>query len=235
MCFRTLVRQPPPRAAAITFGSAGRPTSPAGVRALPCRGLLVGGCLVSLLAAGPAVAAAKALAATEAGEPQRRPVPRPFPRPSPPASDPGAAPPRAESPLETPSAAETPAAAGAPGAAGTPTAETLGLPVYPASQFIASYDAGRQQRYYLFGANSDFDAMVRYYGNVLRERGNRVFDAPPTHVFEVGRFREREMAFPPGVTIKDYAWNGSEGYPDPAGGRFRTIIQIVPPPPGSSR
>jgi len=39
-------------------------------------------------------------------------------------------------------------------------------------------------------------------------------------------------------TVKDYAWNGSEGYLNPAGGepaRFRTIIQIVPSPPPSQR
>ena len=132
-------------------------------------------------------------------------------------------------------ASTAPAAAGA---AEAPTEAMLGFPVYPAAQFITSYDAGRRQRYYLYGTNSDFEAMVRYYRNVLRERGNRVFDEPPTHIFEVGRFREREMAFPPSVTVKDYAWNGSEGYLSPAGGepaRFRTIIQIVPSPPQSRR
>ncbi len=187
----------------------------------------IGGCLASLLAASAP------LDASGAGEPQRRPVPRPFPRPgqSEPARD--EARPRVESP------APAQAAAGAVEAA--PTAAMLGLPVYPAAQFITSYDAGRQQRYYLYGTNSEFEAMVRYYRNVLRERGNRVFDDPPTHIFEVGRFREREMAFPPSVTIKDYAWNGSEGYLSVAGvaggepARFRTIIQIVPSPPQSRR
>ncbi len=186
---------------------------------------LVGGCLLSLLAASPP------LDASLAGEPQRRPVPRPFPRPgqAEPARD--EARPRAEDPAPV-------QAAGAPAAA-APTEAALGFPIYPAAQFITSYDAGRRQRYYLFGTNSDFEAMVRYYRNVLRERGNRVFDEPPTHIFEVGRFREREMAFPPSVTVKDYAWNGSEGYLNPAGGeepaRFRTIIQIVPSPPQSER
>ena len=37
----------------------------------------------------------------------------------------------------------------------------------------------------------------------------------PTHVFEIGRFREETMAFPPGVTVKDYTWNGSAGYLNP--------------------
>ena len=190
--------------------------------------IFIGGFLASLLATSAP------LDASPVGEPQRRPVPRPFPRPgqSEPARD------QARPRVEDPASAQAPVAPAAVPAEAAPTAAMLGLPVYPAAQFITSYDAGRQQRYYLFGTNSDFEAMVRYYRNVLRERGNRVFDDPPTHIFEVGRFREREMAFPPSVTIKDYAWNGSEGYLSVAGGepaRFRTIIQIVPSPPQSRR
>ena len=115
-----------------------------------------------------------------------------------------------------------------------PTEETLGFPVYPSARFLRSYDAGRGQRYFLFGTQSTFVDMVNYYRLLLDERGDRVFDAPATHIFEVGRFREESMAFPPGVTIKDYTWNGSEGYLH-AGGeagaeRYPTIIQIVPAP-----
>ena len=116
----------------------------------------------------------------------------------------------------------------------TPTAEILGFPVYPNAQYLTSYDAGRGQSYYLFGSNSPFAVMVQYYSVILDERGDRVFDAPPTHIFEIGRFREESMAFPPGVTIKDYTWNGSAGYLNPTLGaepeRFPTIIQIVPAP-----
>ena len=110
----------------------------------------------------------------------------------------------------------------------------LGLPIYPSAQFITSYDAGRGQRFYLFGTNLNFQEMVSYYTLVLDERGNRVFDAPATHTFEVGRFRENEMAFPPGVTVKDYTWNGSDGYLNLTGrgpDRFKTIIQLVTQPP----
>ncbi len=192
---------------------------------------IVAGCVVSLIAASPALDAAAAGG-------QRRPVPRPFPRPG--QSEParGEARPRGEvrRPAENAGPAATPALQTENEA--PPTAAMLGFPVYPAAEFITSYDAGRGQRYYLYGTNSEFEAMVRYYRNVLRERGNRVFDEPPTHIFEVGRFREREMAFPPSVTVKDYAWNGSEGYLNPAGGepaRFRTIIQIVPSPPQTRR
>ena len=58
------------------------------------------------------------------------------------------------------------------------------------------------------------------------------------HMFDIGRFREETMAFPPSVTVKDYTWAGSLGYLNPKRGaepaRFRTIIQIVPAPPGDA-
>ena len=79
-----------------------------------------------------------------------------------------------------------------------PSEVELGFPVYPNSQFIGSYDAGRGQRYYLFGSELRFGDLVKYYQSALKNRGTLVFDAPATHVFEIGRFREETMAFPPG-------------------------------------
>jgi hypothetical protein len=115
-----------------------------------------------------------------------------------------------------------------------PTEGMMGMPLPPAAQFLASYDAGRGQRYYIFGTTGSFAEMVTYYRTYLKERGNFVFEEPPTHMFEVGRFREDTMAFPPGVTIKDYTWGGSKGYPNPKRPakpeRFPTIIMIVPVP-----
>ena len=162
-------------------------------------------------------------------------VPQPFPgRANPPR--PAPAPPQtaAPPPVSEP-AARTPAAP----SDDAPTEATLGFPIYPTAQFIASYDAGRGQRYYLFGTELGFADLVKYYQNVLRNRGTLVFDAPATHVFEIGRFREETMAFPPGVTIKDYTWNGSAGYLNPKRDgqpvRFPSVIQIVPAPPGAPR
>jgi hypothetical protein len=109
----------------------------------------------------------------------------------------------------------------------------LGVPIYPTAVYLTSYDAGRGQTYHIFGTGSTFEQMVRYYAVVLDEGGDSVFSAPAVHVFETGRFREDSMAFPPSVTIKDYTWNGSEGYLNPTPGgneRYQTIIQIVPPP-----
>ena len=133
----------------------------------------------------------------------------------------------------TPAALQLPSAP--PAADGVPTEATLGVPVYPTAVYLTNYDAGRGQTYHIFGTHSTFEEMVRYYTVVLDERGDSVFTAPAVHVFETGRFREESMAFPPSVTIKDYTWNGSDGYLNPTPGtndRYRTIIQIVPPPTG---
>jgi hypothetical protein len=155
-------------------------------------------------------------------------VPQPFPKPGDP-QKPGVQ-----------SKVELPQPSGAtPQSGPAPTEAMLGLPIYPSSQFIASYDAGRGQRYYLFGTNASFIQAVEYYKTALKQRGELVFDEPPIHMFEVGRFREETMAFMPGVTVKDYGWAGSLGYLNPNRGtepaRFKTIIQIVPVPPATPR
>jgi len=150
------------------------------------------------------------------------PVPQPFPRPG--SSQPTRP---AQPPQTNPPAKPVP---GQPEAA--PTEAMLGVPVYPGAQFLTSYDAGRGQRYYIFGSSASFVDLVTYYRNVLKQRGELVFDVPATHEFDVGRFREDTMAFPPGVTIKDYQSDVSQGYPNPKPGgqpaRFPSLIQIVP-------
>lgn len=163
-------------------------------------------------------------------------TPQPFPRPGAPATQAPQPPP--PQPAQPP--AQPPAASPSPGADATaPTAATLGLPVYPGAQFLGSYDAGRAQRYYMFGTAASFGDIVTYYRSVLKERGDLVFEQPPTHMFEVGRFRQETMAFPPGVTVKDWTWGGSAGYPNPRPGvqpaRFATVIMIVPSPPEPAR
>jgi hypothetical protein len=113
-----------------------------------------------------------------------------------------------------------------------PSETSLGVPVYPAAQFLKSFDAGRGQRYYLFGSTASFLDLVNWYRVRLKQRGELVFDAPATYEFEIGRFREETMAFPPSVTIKEYRSEISAGYPNPSPGgeppRFPTVIQIVP-------
>lgn len=110
----------------------------------------------------------------------------------------------------------------------------LGAPIYPSAVFLTSYDAGRGQRFYIFGATVPFPDLVSFYRTALKQKGDVLFETPPTHQFETARFRDESMAFAPSVTIKDYTFGGSAGYPNPKPGstpeRFPTIIQIVPPP-----
>ena len=117
---------------------------------------------------------------------------------------------------------------------GGPTEAMLGAPLYPAAVYLTSYDAGRGQRFYIYGVTVPYADLVNYYKTVLKTRGDELFEAPPTHAFEIARFRDQSMAFPPSVTIKDFTYGGSAGYPNPKKGatpeRFPTIVQIVPVP-----
>jgi hypothetical protein len=156
-------------------------------------------------------------------------VPQPFPRPG------SGQPSQPARPAPQPTTPAPPAGAtGAPRPApeAVPTEATLGVPIFPGAQFIASYDAGRGQRYYIFGSPATFVDLVTYYRNVLKQKGELVYEVPATHEFDVGKYREETMAFPPGVTIKDFQSDISQGYPNPKPGgqpaRFPTLIQIVP-------
>jgi hypothetical protein len=159
-------------------------------------------------------------------EAQQQPTPQPFPRPgSGQTSQPGR-------PVPQPPPAPSAAAPARPSPDAAPTEATLGVPIFPGAQFIASYDAGRGQRYYIFGSPATFVDLVAYYRTVLKQKGELVYEVPATHEFDVGKFREETMAFPPGVTIKDFQSDISQGYPNPKPGgqpaRFPTLIQIVP-------
>jgi len=136
-------------------------------------------------------------------------------------------------PLAAPAAVQAPRAA--PASADVPPAPCQqGAPVLAGAQYLESYEAGMGQTYCLYGSTQTFADVVAYYRTVLKDRGELVFDAPATHMFEVGKFKETEVAFPPGVTVKDYTWSGSPGYTNPKPGAtpafFPTVIQVVPPP-----
>jgi hypothetical protein len=167
-------------------------------------------------------------------------TPQPFPKPGDPARPQPSAPKPSSPPMPETAKVLPPATSSGSSqpASGEPTEQTLGLPIYPGSQYITSYDAGRGQRYYLFGTLATFPEIVAYYRTMLKQRGDLVFETPAVHMFDVGRFREETMAFPPGVTIKDYTWGGSAGYINPKAGaqptHFKTIIQLVPAPPAAA-
>lgn len=146
---------------------------------------------------------------------QTPPKPLPFPRP-------GETTPPAEVVAQQPPAPIGP---------GEPTEAALGVPLYPAATFLGSFDAGMNQRVYLYGTNAGYVEIVNYYKNVLRERGRELFRGPVMHLFEIGRFRKESMAVPMGVVVKDFTWGGREGFTHVNGAAvetYRTVIQVVP-------
>jgi hypothetical protein len=136
-----------------------------------------------------------------------------------------------QAPAGAPQATLPPAGAAA---SQVPSAATLGVPFFEGMQFIESYDAGAGQRFFLFGTAAGFEEVVAFYRTALKQRGELVFEKPATHEFDIGKFREETMAFPPSITVKDYFSATSQGYPNPKPGaepaNFRTVIQIVPIP-----
>jgi hypothetical protein len=170
-------------------------------------------------------------------------TPQPFPQPGSRPATPSQPARPSQQPQAPPSQSPAPpAAAGSPspatpGTDAAPTEAMLGVTIFPNAQFITSYNAGRGQRYYLFGTTASFVDLVNYYRTTLKQKGELVYEVPATHEFDVGKFNEDTMAFPPGVTIKDFQSDVSQGYPNPKPGgqpaRFPTIIQIVPVVPSA--
>ncbi|MEK6630424.1 MAG: hypothetical protein AABY89_06795, partial [Acidobacteriota bacterium] len=109
--------------------------------------LIVGVPVVVLFLAGAQVA-------SSAQPPVARPQPPPPVAGAKPAQ-PATAPPAQNPPAPAVASAET-----------APTAATLGMPVFPTAQYLGSYDAGRGQRFYLFGARQSFAELVAYYRTV---------------------------------------------------------------------
>ena len=161
------------------------------------RGALVGWSTAVALSVVTWPAGAQGQAA-QTGQTPPIPVPRPFPQPNQPSSTtppPPTAPPpstAAKVPAQpAPPAAVTPAAI-----VNRPTERDLGVPVYPAADYLDSYDAGHGQRYYLFGTNAAFADIVAYYRNTLHDSGHELFKAPAMRQFDLGKFRDDTMAYP---------------------------------------
>ena len=85
--------------------------------------------------------------------------------------------------------------------------------------------------FYLYGTSATFLDTVTYYKQLLKDGGRELFKAPAMQQFDLGRFQEQTMVYPPSVVVKDYAFGGSEGYLHVVGTReqrYKTIVQIVP-------
>jgi hypothetical protein len=193
-----------------------------------------GGFIIPLMRSTHVIAAS--ILTIALGAPASAQTPQPFPKPG--APKPSAPPATSTQPAKPPVVAPpvvAPPGAAAPNPSAPPTEATLGVQIYPGAEFLQSYDAGKGQRYYLFGTNTSFLEIVNYYKTALKQKGELVYDEPAIHQFDIGRYKEETMAFPPSVTVKDYTWGGSAGYLNPKRGkepaRFKTIIQIVPATP----
>lgn len=109
-----------------------------------------------------------------------------------------------------------------------------GVVLYPNAEFLTSFDAGNGQRYYLYGTNTPFADIVNFYKTALKNGGRELYKIPPMQQFDLGKFQEETMVYPPSIVVKDYTWNNSAGYLHVAGTqerRFKTVIQVVPPGP----
>ena len=105
-----------------------------------------------------------------------------------------------------------------------------GIPIYPGSQLLFSFDAGRGQHVFTFGTDMPVSDIVAFYKNQLRSSGTEIFRTPLIHQFDVGQFRPESMVYRPGVVVKDYAAEPA-GYLHVSGTtetRYRSVIQIVP-------
>jgi len=152
-----------------------------------------------------AVLAAALLVATGA-YPQDPPRPRPFP---------GATQTPPQQQNQQPPANQDPA---------------LGLPMYPGAHLLTTYDAGPTQKVHLYGTSAAYPAVVEFFKTALKTRGRTLFGGP-MHQFDLGRFRRETMALQPALTVKDYTWNGREGYVHVSGRqviKYPTVIQVVP-------
>ena len=113
------------------------------------------------------------------------------------------------------------------------------MPVFPSAEFIASYDAGRGQRYYLFGTNNPFAQIVEYYKTVLKQRGELVYDEPPGPHVRGRPVPRGDDGVPAGGHGEGLRVGRTLGYLNPKRGaepaRFKTIIQIVPAPGGTPK
>ena len=120
-------------------------------------------------------------------------TPQPFPKVGAPKPATSATPPAPAAPPV--SQTVLPPARPAPGPNDIPTEESLGVPLYPGAQFVGSFDAGRGQRYFLFGSNSGFLEIVNLQERPQAEGRALVYEEPAIHSFDIGSTRKRRWRF----------------------------------------
>ena len=97
-------------------------------------------------------------------------------------------------------------------------------PVYPERAVHHVVRRGSRSALLSVRASAPFVEVVTFYRTALKQKGDVLFETPPTHQFETGRFRDETMAFPPSVTIKDYTFGGSAGLSQSEAGRTAAAL-----------
>lgn len=98
---------------------------------------------------------------------------------------------------------------------------------------VATYDASPNQQMHIYGSSAVYATVVEFYRTALKDKGRALFGGP-MHQFDIGRYRRETMTLQPALTVKDYTWNGRDGYVHVSGRqivKYPTIIQIVTAPP----
>ena len=158
-------------------------------------------------------------------------------RQSPPAQTPPPKPtpfPRGATPTPTPAATPDPAkqaASAGPLDLGTIDPRLAGISGYPGAEFLASYDAGSNQKVFVFGTNETYEAVLSFYKTQFKKSGDEVSRQPRIQQFDLGAFQSNTMAQRPSVIVKDYTQPDPAGYLHVSGTterRFKTLIQIIP-------
>ncbi len=179
---------------------------------------------MTLVSAG--LLAGVAHAAQTTPPPTQTPLPRPTPFP-------GATPPPASSPAQ-PSKPADPSArptVTVSGDLGSIDPKLAGIAGYPGAELLDTFDAGKNQRLFMFGTNDTYDAVVTFYKNQLKKSGEEVSRTPRIQQIDLANFDANSMAQRPSVIVKDYTWPDTAGYLHVAGTtekRFKTLIQIIP-------
>jgi len=125
------------------------------------------------------------------------------------------------------------AAAGDEGAGElTPQKPRSGCRFFPGAQFITSYDAGRGQRYYIFGTAGVVCRTRGLLSDRAQQKGELVYEVPATHEFDVGKYREETMGFRGRDESRTSVGDLARDIPILNRGRtackISTLIQIVP-------
>jgi hypothetical protein len=158
---------------------------------------------------------------------QAPPVQTPPPRPSPMPLPKGATQP---TPTSKPAADAAKPASG-PLDLASIDARLAGISGYPGAEFLATYDAGTNQKLFMFGTNEPYEAVLAFYKTQFKKSGEEVSRQPRIQQFDLAGYNSGTMSQRPSVIVKDYTLPDPAGYLHVSGTterRYKTVIEIIP-------